>query len=86
MLACGKGVDPMLNSAITEIVKAVGLGEPRVFGKADTQAIVWVCDWGWCRLVPNNEGQPVTWFDDNWHVSVGVELTPKGEAEFHRLS
>jgi hypothetical protein len=75
----------MLNNAITGVVKAVGLGEPRVFGSQDTQAIVWACDGGWCRFVPN-EGHPVTWFDDNWHVSVGIELTPKGEAEFRQLS
>ena len=81
-----QGVHPMCNSIMTGVVQVVGSGEPHVFGKEDTQAVVWACDAGFCRLVPDDEEHPVKLFDPSWKVFNGIELTPKGDAEFRRLS
>ena len=53
----------MCNSIMTGVVQVVGSGEPHVFGKEDTQAVVWACDAGFCRLVPDDEEHPVKLFD-----------------------
>jgi len=75
----------MYGNAIMGVVKAVGSGGAHVFGKEDTRAVVWACDAGLCELVSDNNHTKVL-FDVWWQVSVGIELTSKGRAEFLKLS
>ncbi|RJQ34899.1 hypothetical protein C4556_01280 [Candidatus Parcubacteria bacterium] len=75
----------MYGDVVMGVVKLVGSEGAHVFQGEEVPSVVLACDAGLCELVPD-KGHTKVLFDIWWKVSVGVELTPKGRAEFLELS